>query len=35
MTTRERADILETLAKHRQFLRYATRGMTDEVPSAG
>ena len=34
MTTRERADILETLAKHRQFLRYTTRGMTDEQAAA-
>jgi hypothetical protein len=30
MSTSERADILETLAKHRQFLRYTTRGITDE-----
>src|ERR1700709_1893608 len=29
-TTDERADLLETLAKHRAFLRYAVRGLTDE-----
>ncbi|MEV6982552.1 DinB family protein [Sphaerisporangium sp. NPDC051017] len=26
----ERADLLETLAKHRHFLRFTTRGLTDE-----
>lgn len=26
----ERADLLETLATHRSFLRYAARGLTDE-----
>jgi hypothetical protein len=26
----ERADLLETLAKHRGFLRYAVQGLTDE-----
>src|SRR3954454_15270113 len=26
----ERADLLETLGKHRGFLRYAVRGLTDE-----
>jgi uncharacterized damage-inducible protein DinB len=26
----ERADLLETLSKHRGFLRYTTRGLTDE-----
>ncbi|HEX6343020.1 DinB family protein [Umezawaea sp.] len=29
-TTGERADLLETLAKHRFFLRGTTRGLTDE-----
>ncbi len=28
--TGEQADFLQTLAKHRHFLRYTTRGMTDE-----
>jgi uncharacterized damage-inducible protein DinB len=28
--TGERADLLETLAKHRGFLRYTVRGLTDE-----
>ncbi|MEU6101076.1 DinB family protein [Streptomyces flaveolus] len=28
--TGERADLLETLAKHRHFLRYTTRDLTDE-----
>jgi len=28
--TGERADIAETLAKHRHFLRFTTRGLTDE-----
>jgi uncharacterized damage-inducible protein DinB len=28
--TDERADLLETLAKHRFFLRYTARGLTDE-----
>ncbi len=28
--TGERADILQTLAKHRHFLRYTTRDLTDE-----
>jgi uncharacterized damage-inducible protein DinB len=27
---RERADLIETLAKHRAFLRYTVRGLTDE-----
>jgi hypothetical protein len=26
----ERADLLATLAKHRHFLRFTTRGLTDE-----
>ena len=30
ITTDERADLLETLRKHRAFLRYAVRGLTDE-----
>ena len=30
MLTGERADLAETLAKHRNFLRYTTRGMSDE-----
>ena len=29
-TTTEREDLLETLAKHRHFLRYTVRGLTDE-----
>ncbi|WP_446041265.1 DinB family protein [Streptomyces sp. SID1121] len=29
-TTRERADLLEALAKHRHFLRFTTRDLTDE-----
>jgi uncharacterized damage-inducible protein DinB len=29
MTTRERADLLETLARHRWFLRLTTRDLTD------
>ena len=28
--SRERTDLLETLAKHRGFLRYAVRNLTDE-----
>ena len=28
--TRERADLLETLAAHRHFLRHTVRGLTDE-----
>ncbi len=28
--TGERADLLETLAKHRNFLRYTVRDLTDE-----
>lgn len=28
--TRERADLLETLGKHRYFLRYTVRALTDE-----
>ncbi|NEK57169.1 DinB family protein [Geodermatophilus sabuli] len=28
--TRERADLLETLAAHRHFLRYTVRGLTDD-----
>ena len=28
--TAERADLLETLAAHRQFLRYTVQGLTDE-----
>jgi uncharacterized damage-inducible protein DinB len=31
---RERADLLETLAKHRGFLRYAARDLTDEQAAA-
>jgi uncharacterized damage-inducible protein DinB len=30
MTTNERADILDFLAKHRNFLRYTAQGLTDE-----
>lgn len=30
VVTGERADLLETLAKHREFLRFTTRGLTDE-----
>jgi uncharacterized damage-inducible protein DinB len=30
ITTRERSDLLETLAKHRGFLRFTVRGLTDE-----
>lgn len=30
MTTDERTDLLDTLAHHRQFLRYTTRDLTDE-----
>ena len=30
VTTDERADLLETLRKHRGFLRYAVQGLTDE-----
>ncbi|MCM2579269.1 DinB family protein [Streptomyces meridianus] len=30
LTTGERADLLETLAKHRHFLRFTTRDLTDE-----
>ena len=30
MTTVERADLLETLTRHRGFLRYTTRGLSDE-----
>ena len=30
MLTGERADFAQTLAKHRNFLRYTTRGMSDE-----
>ena len=26
----ERADLLQSLARHRHFLRYTTRGLTDE-----
>ncbi len=29
-TTRERSDLLETLDKHREFLRRTVRGLTDE-----
>jgi uncharacterized damage-inducible protein DinB len=29
-STRERAELLETLAKHRYFLRHTTQGITDE-----
>ncbi|MEV4412544.1 DinB family protein [Catellatospora sp. NPDC049609] len=32
--TRERADLLETLAKHRHFLRYTAQGLTDEQAAA-
>ena len=31
---RERADLLETLAKHRDFLRYTVRDLTDEQAAA-
>ena len=38
-TTREQRDLLETLAKHRHFLRFTVRDLTDEqarlTPSAG
>src|SRR5215469_5335343 len=30
LLTGERADLTQTLAKHRNFLRYTTRGMSDE-----
>jgi hypothetical protein len=30
ISTGERADLLESLARHRHFLRYAVRGLTDE-----
>jgi len=30
MTSGERADLLQTLAKHRGFLRYTVNGLTDE-----
>ena len=30
IATSERADLLQTLAKHRYFLRHTTRGLTDE-----
>jgi len=30
VTTDERADLLETLRRHRDFLRYTVRGLTDE-----
>ncbi|HXS66733.1 MAG TPA: DinB family protein [Streptosporangiaceae bacterium] len=30
----ERADLLASLAKHRHFLRYTTRGLTDEQAAA-
>ncbi len=29
-TDAERADLLETLAKHRSFLRFTVQGLTDE-----
>jgi hypothetical protein len=32
--TGERADIAETLSKHRSFLRYTARGLTDEQAAA-
>ena len=32
--TGERADLLETLAKHRQFLRHTARDLTDEQAAA-
>ncbi|HET7013212.1 MAG TPA: DinB family protein [Streptosporangiaceae bacterium] len=32
--TGERADLLASLAKHRHFLRYTTRGLTDEQAAA-
>jgi uncharacterized damage-inducible protein DinB len=32
--TGERADILETLGKHRQFLRFTTKDLTDEQAAA-
>ncbi len=31
--TRERADLVETLAKHRGFLRYTVQGLSDEQAS--
>ena len=31
--TRERADVAETLAKHRHFVRYTVQGLTDEQAS--
>ncbi len=34
LTTTERADIAETLAKHRAFLRYTARDLTDEQAAA-
>ena len=34
LTTGERADLLETLAKHRFFLRHTVRGLTDEQAGA-
>jgi hypothetical protein len=30
ITSQERSDLLETLAKHRDFLRFTVRGMSDE-----
>src|SRR5579863_5076664 len=32
--TGERADLLASLSKHRHFLRYTTRGLTDEQAAA-
>jgi len=32
--TRERSDLIETLGKHRDFLRYTVRGLTDEQATA-
>ncbi len=34
MTTTERSDLISTLAKQRQFLRFAVRDLTDEQASA-
>jgi uncharacterized damage-inducible protein DinB len=33
-STRERADLLETLGRHRHFLRFTVRNLTDEQASA-
>ncbi|HEU5108746.1 MAG TPA: DinB family protein [Micromonosporaceae bacterium] len=34
MTTSERADLVQTLGKHRGFLRHTVRGLTDEQAAA-